>query len=245
MSRILWCITGAGGKLRSVFKAFLKFRREHPDVDVGVALSKAGEEVARIYGVLDRLGEVVSSGKYGGIYRDVSWSGITRDGVPLGGRISLHRYDVVVIAPASSNTVAKITHGISDTLPTIAANQALKSKTPLIILPADCTAGLAALPCLINEHKCTRCLICLDDCPYEAIYTLPNGDVRIDYNKCRGCGACEESCTYGAIRCWEKVRISPSPIDLKNLAELRRVSGIYIVESSEELIRKLKVLLKD
>jgi len=84
----------------------------------------------------------------------------------------------------------------------------------------------------------------LDNCPYEAIYTLPNGDVRIDYNKCRGCGACEESCKYGAIRCWEKVRISPSPMDLKNLAELRRVSGIYIVESSEELIRKLKVLMK-
>ena len=244
MSRVLWCITGAGGKLRSVFEAFLKFRKEHPDVDVGVALSKAGEEVARIYGVLDRLREVISSDKYGGIYRDVSWSGITRDGVPLGGRISLHRYDVVVIAPASSNTVAKITYGISDTLPTIAANQALKSKTPLIILPADCTVGLAALPCLINEYKCTRCLICLDNCPYEAIYTLPNGDVRIDYNKCRGCGACEESCKYGAIRCWEKVRISPSPMDLKNLAELRRVSGIYIVESSEELIRKLKVLLK-
>jgi len=244
LSRILWCITGAGGQLRNVFEAFLRFREKHPGVEIGVALSKAGGEVARIYGVLDRLGEVASRSRYGGIYRNASWSGITPDGIPLGGRISLHRYDVVAIAPASSNTVAKIAYGISDTLPTMAANQALKAQIPLIILPADFAMRFATLPCLINEHKCKRCLFCVDECPYGAIHILPNRDVRIDYNKCRGCGACRESCEHGAIQCWEKVRIYPSPIDLKNVAELRRVDGIHVVKDSEELVGKLKGLLK-
>lgn len=55
MSRILWCITGAGGQLRRIFQAFREFRSRRSDVEVGVALSRAGEEVARIYGILDRL----------------------------------------------------------------------------------------------------------------------------------------------------------------------------------------------
>ncbi|RJS90839.1 4Fe-4S dicluster domain-containing protein [Candidatus Bathyarchaeota archaeon] len=245
LKRILWCITGAGGYLRRLFQKFLDLRSAYPGLELGIAISRAGEEVARIYGVLDNLEKIVSGGRYGGLYRDSSWSGITEDGVPLGGRISLRRYDVVIVAPATSNTVAKIAHGIADTLPTIAASQALKSEVPLLILPADCAeSSLTTLPCFIDEQRCTCCLLCVDACPFEAIRLFSKNAVRIDYNECRGCGRCENACPAGAIRCWEETRITPSSIDLENIAKLRRVRGLHVLESPEELIEKLKSLLK-
>ena len=211
---------------------------------LGVVISKACEEVARIYGILDNLNEVASGGRYGGIYRDVSWSGITEDGIPLGGRVSLHRYDVIIIAPATSNTVAKIAHGIADTLPTIVANQALKSGTPLIILPADhAERSVTTLPCRIDEQKCINCLLCVDACPHNAIRVFSGREVRIDYNKCRGCEACEDVCPSKAIRCWEKTTVTPSSIELENIEKLRRIQGVYIVTSREGLIKKMRTLL--
>ena len=244
LKRILWCVTGAGGQLRSVFQALTNLKHSCSGLELGVAISKAGEEVARVYGVLDKIADLASGGRYGGVYKDISWSGITEDGVPLGGRISLHRYDVVTVAPATSNTVAKIRHGIADTLPTIIASQALKSGTPLVILPADyAERSVVTLPCRIDEERCVHCLLCVDACPYDAIHVFSGGEVRIDYNECRGCEACEIVCRPKAIRCWEKSTITPSFIDLENVAELRRTRGVHIVTSSEELIKKLKKLL--
>ena len=244
MKRILWCITGAGGQLRSVFQALMNLRNECPDLELGIAISRAGEEVARIYGILDKIATVASGGRYGGVYRDASWSGITEDGVPLGGRVSLGRYDVVMVAPATSNTVAKIVHGIADTLPTIAASQALKSGTPLLILPADYAENLiTTLPCRINEQRCTRCLLCVDECPYDAIHVFHGREVRINYNECRGCGACEAVCRPKAIRCWEKSTVTPSSIDLENVTNLKKIQGVYIVTSREGLIKELRRLL--
>jgi len=242
--KVLWCITGAGGQLRNVFQALMNLRSAYPKMELGIAFSRAGEEVARIYGILDRLEKVASGGRYGGVYRDVSWSGITEDGVPLGGRVSLRRYDVVIMAPATSNTVAKIAHGIADTPPTIAASQALKSGTPLVILPADYAEdSVTTLPCRIDEQRCMHCLLCVDACPYEAIHVFSSREVRIDYNECRGCGACAAACPSKAIRCWEKTTITPSSIDLENVEKLRRIRGVHIVTSQEELIEKLKSLL--
>lgn len=244
MKRILWCITGAGGQLRSVFQAVMNLRSVYPEIELGIVLSRAGEEVARIYGILDKLRKVASGGRYGGVYREVSWSGITEDGVPLGGRVSLRRYDVVMVAPATSNTVAKITHGIADTLPTTAASQALKSGTPLVILPTDhAEKSVTTLPCRVDEQRCTHCLLCVDACPYEAIHVFSRREVRIDYNECRGCGICETACPSKAIRCWEKTTVAPSSIDLENLEKLRKIRGVYIVASCEELIKRLRSLL--
>ena len=242
MKRVLWCITGAGGHLRDVFQALRSLRRAG-GFELGVALSRAGEEVARIYGVLDRLDTVASGGRYGGVYKRATWSGVTENGVPLGGRVSLRRYDVVIVAPASSNTVAKIVHGVSDTLPTIVVSQALKARVPVLILPADQEETVTTLPCRIDNSACTYCLRCVEACPHNAVYDLPQErEVRIDYNRCRGCGECMAVCKPGAIRCWEKVTVTPSPIDLENVERLRKVQ-VRVVRRVDELVEELKSLL--
>jgi flavoprotein len=46
-------------------------------------------------------------------------------------------YSVLVIAPASSNSVAKFVYGISDTLGTNLFAQAGKSRIPVIVYPTD------------------------------------------------------------------------------------------------------------
>jgi flavoprotein len=46
-------------------------------------------------------------------------------------------YSVLVVAPATSNSVAKFVHGISDTLVTNIFAQAGKSRVPIIVYPTD------------------------------------------------------------------------------------------------------------
>jgi len=208
MKKILWCITGAGGHLRSVHQTFVNIKKAYPTVELGIALSKAGEEVARIYGVLDKLN--------------------------------------LAVAPATSNSVAKIVHGMADTLPTLVASQALKSDTPVIILPADCAENsVTTLPCRVDEPKCTGCLLCVESCPHNAIRVVSSGEtVRIDYNWCRGCETCVAACPPKAIRCWEKTVVTPSSIDLENVEKLGKIQGVHVVTSDEELSRKLRDLFQ-
>jgi pyruvate ferredoxin oxidoreductase delta subunit len=52
---------------------------------------------------------------------------------------------------------------------------------------------------VINEAKCTNCLICWIYCPEPAIVRHSEGKVTIDYDHCKGCGICETECPLKAI----------------------------------------------
>ena len=95
-----------------------------PEVDL--FLSAAGEEVLAIYGLeLDALRQRFR------IFRDKNASA-----VPVGTLYEDH-YHTVVVAPATSNTVAKCALGISDTLPTNMFAQAGKLCIPGIVYACD------------------------------------------------------------------------------------------------------------
>lgn len=47
------------------------------------------------------------------------------------------KFDKIVIAPCSTNTIAKIVHGISDTLVTNVFSQGGKLRLPIYVLPSD------------------------------------------------------------------------------------------------------------
>jgi flavoprotein len=119
-SRCAWCITGSGHGLDESIALAARL----PDCDL--FLSAAGEEVLEIYKLtLPSLKERFR------VFRDKSASG-----VPVG-MLYDDVYHTVVIAPATSNTVAKCAFGFSDSLPTNMFAQAGKLGIPGIVFACD------------------------------------------------------------------------------------------------------------
>lgn len=113
-------MTGAGHALADCIEILQRLER------ADVFLSRAAEEVLRIYGLEAGL---EASGMR--IYRDKNASS-----TPVG-RFFNGAYGMLVIAPATSNSVAKFVHGISDTLVTNIFAQAGKSRVPIVVYPTD------------------------------------------------------------------------------------------------------------
>lgn len=128
--RIAWGITGCGDYLKESLEIMKELTLEH-DLDVRVFLSQAGEMVVKWYKLFSELRT-----SFPKTYSEKS------PNVPfLVGDLQLGKYDFLIITPSTSNTVAKIASGISDTLLSNAAAQAMKAKVPVYIFPADQKKG--------------------------------------------------------------------------------------------------------
>lgn len=118
--RLAWALTGSGHYLREC----LDLIGQRPDVDL--FLSRAASEVLAMYGHDPRrVRERVTC------YRDT-----TASAAPVG-LFYRGRYRRLVVAPATSNTVAKMVWGISDTLVTNIYAQAGKCRIPSIVFACD------------------------------------------------------------------------------------------------------------
>ena len=118
--RLAWAITGSGHFVPECLDLMLTF--DHVDL----FLSRAAEEVLQMYGYpLSELREKVR------VFRDT-----TASGVPVG-LLYNGVYHTLVIAPATSNTVAKCVWGISDTLVTNMYAQAGKCRIHSIVFACD------------------------------------------------------------------------------------------------------------
>lgn len=117
---IAWGITGAGHLLGECVNLIAELG------EVDVFLSRAAEEVLRMYRLDKALRQAAKT-----VMRDVAAS------APVVGRFAHSRYRVLVIAPATSNSVAKFVYGISDSLITNLFAQAGKNRVPIIVLPTD------------------------------------------------------------------------------------------------------------
>ncbi|MBC7484215.1 MAG: dihydromethanopterin reductase [Rhizobacter sp.] len=122
-SRFAWCVTGSGHFLDESMALAARL----PNVDL--FLSAAGEEVLEIYKL-----PVEGLKSQFRVLRDK-----TASGVPVG-MLYDDVYHTVVIAPATSNTVAKCAFGISDSLPTNMFAQAGKLGIPGIVFACDTEA---------------------------------------------------------------------------------------------------------
>jgi flavoprotein len=120
VKRIAWAITGAGHALPECVDTLLKYE------GVDIFLSQAAEEVVRMYALDARLNTPRIR-----IYRQTGASS------PLVSRLFAGTYRILVIAPATSNSVAKFVRGISDTLVTNMFAQAGKARVPIVVFPTD------------------------------------------------------------------------------------------------------------
>jgi len=130
--KIAWGITGAGDLIKETLEVMKGLKEAYKgSVEIEVYLSKAGEQVLRFYRLGDELREGFDRVQ---VERDANTPFIT-------GRLQLGRFDFLLLAPATSNTVAKLAHGISDTMLTNAAIQALKAYVPVYVMPVDYREG--------------------------------------------------------------------------------------------------------
>jgi len=131
--KLAWCVTGSGDKFKETLRVMRGLKEEHGEsLKVEVFTSKAGAQVAKYYKVADQLQECF----------DKHWVEVDANTPFLAGRLQLGDFDAVLVAPATSNTVAKIAHGISDTLVTNSAIQAVKGYVPVYIMPVDYHEGV-------------------------------------------------------------------------------------------------------
>ena len=214
------------------------------DVKVTTFLSSAGAEVVRIYGLWDKLMEI-SPGEY---FQEILTEESQGASAPKAGRLFRGIYTALLVSPASTNTVAKIVHGISDTLVTNAVAQAQKGGVPIYIVPTDQQAGSIETTLLyrVERSECRCCKECPASavCRYSAI-RVQDGFADIDLSKCRDCGLCVTACPYGAIKYGEKVAVHVRDIDLENLAKLKRTKGMTVLKHPTEIADILRgIILK-
>lgn len=130
MKRIAWGITGSGDLIKETYETMVDIKSKS-DLEIMVFLSKEGETVMKWYNI------------WNDIQRD--FPNFKTEGGPnspfIAGPLQVGYYDALVIAPTTSNTVAKIVYGIADTLVTNVVAQTAKGSTPIYILPVDREKG--------------------------------------------------------------------------------------------------------
>lgn len=225
--KIAWGITGAGHLLLDSVQFLEKLSKDH---EVTVLLSKAGEEVLKMYGLFDRVKKVT-----GGYYRELTREKDQESSFPITGRFSLGRYDLLIVSPTTSNTIAKIVNGIADTLITNAVAQAGKGRVKTYIVPVDLESGdiQTVLPSKLELELCQKCEICeaAAACPNDAI----TPGVEIDLLKCQGCGACQLACPFGAVSGGRIISIHMREIDILNTKKLSQIEEIRVISHPSKL----------
>jgi len=130
--KVAWGLTGGGDRLRETVEVMKVISREYGEVvNVEVYLSKAGEQVISYYKLTEDLKQ-----NFGRVAVEVN-----SNSPFLAGWLQTKKYEFLLIAPATSNTVAKISVGIGDSLLSNATIMALKGHVPVYIMPTDYKEG--------------------------------------------------------------------------------------------------------
>lgn len=131
-SKIAWGITGSGDRLQETVQVMKEIANYYRDeIFIHLYLSKAALQVVKYYKIEKELCDT-----FGKLRKET-----TSNSPFLAGAIQLKKFDFLLIAPATANTVAKISLGIADTLLCNAAIMALKADVPVYVLPSDYQEG--------------------------------------------------------------------------------------------------------
>ena len=130
--KVAWGITGAGDKIAEFIEVMKEIQKEYADtVEIQVFLSKAADLVLKYYRLEDYLKQNFSKVRLE----------INSNAPFLAAWMKMRKYEFLIIAPATSNTVAKIANGIGDTMLTNATIMSLKAFVPVYIAPTDYREG--------------------------------------------------------------------------------------------------------
>src|SRR3989337_1884349 len=131
--KVAWGITGAGDKIAEFIQVMKEIKNEYENtVEIQVFISKAAEIVLKYYGVENEVKQN---------FEKVTVE-INSNSPFLAAWMQTRKYEFLLIAPATSNTVAKLANGIGDTMLTNAAIMSLKAFVPVYITPTDYKEGI-------------------------------------------------------------------------------------------------------
>ena len=131
--RVAWGITGSGDRLIEVFQAMKQIKKHYQnEIRITVYLSKAGDQVVKLYHLFKDLQENFDKHRVE----------INSNVPSLAVQLQSGKIEFLLIAPATSNTVAKLANGIGDTLLTNSAIMALKAFVPVYVIPCDYKEGV-------------------------------------------------------------------------------------------------------
>jgi archaeoflavoprotein AfpA len=126
--KVAWGITGAGDKIAETLEIMKDLKKQGQDVvEIDVYLSKAADTVLKFYRLDDELHK-----NFPKVLVEIN-----SNSPFLAAWVQMRKYEFLLIAPASSNTVAKLVNGIGDTMLTNAAIMSLKAFVPVYVLPTD------------------------------------------------------------------------------------------------------------
>ena len=229
--RIAFAFTGAGHLLNESVQLVRKLADDH---EVTIFLSSAAEEVLKMYGLYESVVRLT-----GGKYRELATDSSQKSSFPITGRLSLGKYDLLIVSPATANTVSKIVYGIADTLVTNAVAQAGKGAVKTYIVPVDLHPGPVdtVLPSKIELSKCQDCDECVAALACEQGAIIPKSE--IDLTRCIGCGLCRNTCPYDAISEGKIITIYMRDIDIQNTQKLTSIDDIEVFEKPEQILDKI------
>jgi archaeoflavoprotein AfpA len=131
--KVAWGITGAGDKIAEYLAVMKEIQKEYADkVEIQVFLSKAADLVLKYYRLEDDLKQNFSKVRVE----------LNSNAPFLAAWMQMRKYEFLLIAPGTSNTVAKIANGIGDTMLTNATIMSLKAFVPVYIAPTDYEEGV-------------------------------------------------------------------------------------------------------
>jgi archaeoflavoprotein AfpA len=130
--KVAWGITGAGDKIAEYIAVMKEIQKEYAEnVEIQVFLSKAADLVLKYYRLEDDLKQSFSKVRVE----------LNSNAPFLAAWMQMRKYEFLLIAPATSNTVAKVANGIGDTMLTNATIMSLKAFAPVYIAPTDYAEG--------------------------------------------------------------------------------------------------------
>lgn len=142
MIKIVWGITGSGDLLPEVTEELEKLVNTGK-VEITTCFSKAAKMVVNWYKLSERIEKISKR-----VLHEYD-----ANSPFIAGPLQVGKYNCLLVAPATANTVAKIVHGIADTLITNAVAQAQKGGIKIIILPVDQKPGKTTTLLPTGEEK--------------------------------------------------------------------------------------------
>ena len=179
--RIAWGITGSGDLIRETVDILSKMKSEY-DIRFDIFVSKAGRQVLNWYKLWEPLNQEFK------VKTEVDAN------VPfIAGPLQIGKWNLLVVAPLTANSAAKIAYGIEDTLLTNAVAQCCKGHTPVILLPVDQKLG-------------------------EIETTVPDGTT---------------------------IKLRTRRVDVENVDRLRKMEGIAVASSLEQIAERIMSMLNE